>query len=54
MVIAQLVHAFNSRSDHLSLFQLGMITNRSLVWGISSIAGCATGRAYYPRRSADF
>jgi Ca2+-transporting ATPase len=32
MVIAQLVHAFNSRSDHLSLFQLGMTTNRSLVW----------------------
>ncbi len=32
MVVAQLVHAFNSRSDHLSLFQLGITTNRSLIW----------------------
>jgi Ca2+-transporting ATPase len=32
MVLAQLVHAFNSRSDRLSLFQLGMTSNRSLVW----------------------
>ncbi len=31
MVIAQLVHAFNSRSDHLSIFQRGMTTNRSLI-----------------------
>ncbi|ALA60292.1 cation-translocating P-type ATPase [Nitrospira moscoviensis] len=32
MVVAQLVHAFNSRSERLSLFQLGIATNRSLVW----------------------
>jgi len=32
MVVAQLVHAFNSRSDQLSLFQLGITTNRSLIW----------------------
>ena len=32
MVIAQLVHAFNSRSDRLSLFQLGITTNCSLIW----------------------
>ncbi len=32
MVVAQLVHTFNSRSDHLSLFQLGITTNRSLIW----------------------
>jgi P-type Ca2+ transporter type 2C len=32
MVVAQLVHAFNSRSDRLSLFQLGITGNRSLVW----------------------
>jgi P-type Ca2+ transporter type 2C len=32
MVVAQLVHAFNSRSERLSLFQLGLTTNRSLVW----------------------
>jgi Ca2+-transporting ATPase len=32
MVIAQLVHAFNSRSDRLSIVQLGITTNRSLIW----------------------
>ncbi|BFU88842.1 MAG: Calcium-transporting ATPase [Nitrospira sp.] len=32
MVVAQLVHAFNSRSDRLSIFQLGIATNRSLIW----------------------
>jgi Ca2+-transporting ATPase len=32
MVVAQLVHAFNSRSDRLSLFQLGITTNRPLIW----------------------
>ncbi len=32
MVVAQLVHAFNSRSGRLSLFHLGMASNRSLVW----------------------
>lgn len=32
MVFAQLVHVFNCRSDRLSLFQLGVGTNRALVW----------------------
>jgi Ca2+-transporting ATPase len=32
MVVAQLVHAFNSRSDRLSLFQLGLFSNRPLMW----------------------
>jgi Ca2+-transporting ATPase len=32
MVVAQLVHAFNCRSERLSLFQLGLGTNRVLVW----------------------
>ena len=32
MVVAQLVHVFNCRSDQLSLFQLGVGTNRALVW----------------------
>ncbi|GKS59753.1 calcium-transporting P-type ATPase, PMR1-type [Nitrospira sp.] len=31
MVVAQLVHAFNCRSDRLSLFQLGVGTNPSLL-----------------------
>ncbi|MEQ1628806.1 MAG: cation-translocating P-type ATPase C-terminal domain-containing protein, partial [Nitrospira sp.] len=32
MVLAQLVHAFNCRSDRWSLFQLGVGTNRALLW----------------------
>jgi Ca2+-transporting ATPase len=32
MVVAQLVHAFNCRSERWSLFQLGVGTNRALVW----------------------
>ena len=32
MVAAQLVHAFNCRSERLSLFQLGIGTNPMLVW----------------------
>ena len=32
MVVAQLVHVFNCRSQRLSLFQLGVGTNRALVW----------------------
>ena len=31
MVLAQLIHAFNCRSDRWSLFQLGMGTNRALL-----------------------
>ena len=32
LVVAQLVHVFNCRSERLSLFQLGVWTNRPLVW----------------------
>jgi Ca2+-transporting ATPase len=32
MVVAQLVHAFNCRSERLSLFHVGLFTNRALVW----------------------
>jgi Ca2+-transporting ATPase len=35
MVIAQLVHAFNCRSERLSLFQVGMWTNRPLLLAFS-------------------
>lgn len=34
MVVAQLVHVFNCRSQRLSLFQLGIGTNRALVWTV--------------------
>ncbi len=34
MVVAQLVHAFNCRSDRWSLFKLGFGTNRALVWAV--------------------
>jgi Ca2+-transporting ATPase len=34
MVVAQLVHAFNCRSERWSLFQLGIGTNRALVWAV--------------------
>ena len=32
LVVAQLVHVFNCRNERLSLFQLGIGTNRVLVW----------------------
>ncbi|HEX7765245.1 MAG TPA: cation-translocating P-type ATPase C-terminal domain-containing protein, partial [Nitrospira sp.] len=32
MVVVQLVHAFNCRSERWSLFQLGVGTNRPLLW----------------------
>jgi P-type Ca2+ transporter type 2C len=34
MVVAQLVHAFNCRSERLSLFQVGLFTNRALIWAL--------------------
>jgi len=34
MVVVQLVHAFNCRSERWSLFQLGVGTNRALVWAV--------------------
>jgi Ca2+-transporting ATPase len=32
MVVVQLVHAFNCRSERLSLFRIGLFTNRALIW----------------------
>ena len=34
MVMAQLVHAFNCRSDRWSLFTVGITTNRPLIWAV--------------------
>ncbi|MGE3979688.1 MAG: HAD-IC family P-type ATPase, partial [Nitrospira sp.] len=34
MVAAQLVHAFNCRSDRWSLLQVGVTTNRPLIWAV--------------------
>jgi Ca2+-transporting ATPase len=39
MVVSQLVHAFNCRSERLSLFQLGVATNRALLWAF--LLSCA-------------
>jgi Ca2+-transporting ATPase len=34
MVVVQLVHAFNCRSERLSLVQVGLGTNRALLWAV--------------------
>jgi Ca2+-transporting ATPase len=34
LVGAQLAHAFNCRSDRLSLFRIGVFTNKPLVWAV--------------------
>jgi P-type Ca2+ transporter type 2C len=34
LVVAQLFHAFNCRSDRQSIFSLGVFTNRPLLWGV--------------------
>jgi Ca2+-transporting ATPase len=39
MVIAQLVHAFNCRSERWSLFQVGLWTNRPLLLAVSLSLG---------------
>lgn len=39
MVVAQLVHAFNCRSERLSLFQVGIWTNRPLLLAFSLSLG---------------
>ncbi|OQW33182.1 MAG: HAD family hydrolase [Nitrospira sp. SG-bin1] len=36
MVAAQLVHAFNCRSDRWSLFQVGVTTNHALIWAVAT------------------
>ena len=53
LVVAQLVHVFNCRSERLSLFQLGVWTNRALVWAfLLSLAG-ADGGAHDSSGCAD-
>ncbi|MBM4121277.1 MAG: cation-translocating P-type ATPase [Nitrospira sp.] len=42
LVMAQLFHAFNCRSDHHSLFRIGWGTNKHLLW---AVAGSATLQA---------
>ena len=34
MVAAQLVHAFNCRSDRWPLFHVGVTTNHALIWAV--------------------
>ncbi len=34
MVLAQLFHAFNCRSDRRSVFSIGVFSNRSLIWAV--------------------
>jgi Ca2+-transporting ATPase len=34
LVVVQLVHAFNCRSERLSIFQVGLLTNRALLWAV--------------------
>ncbi len=34
MVAAQLVHAFNCRSDRWSLFHVGVTTHHALIWAV--------------------
>ena len=36
MVAAQLVHAFNCRSDRWSLLQVGPTTNHALIWAVAA------------------
>jgi Ca2+-transporting ATPase len=36
MVAAQLVHAFNCRSDRWSLFHVGVTTNHALIWAVAA------------------
>jgi Ca2+-transporting ATPase len=34
LIGAQLAHAFNCRNDRLSLFQIGIMTNKPLLWAV--------------------
>ncbi|MEK6525628.1 MAG: cation-translocating P-type ATPase C-terminal domain-containing protein, partial [Nitrospirota bacterium] len=38
LVLAQLFHAFNCRSDRRSLFAIGLWTNKSLLWAVAGSA----------------
>ena len=48
MVVAQLVHAFNCRSDRLSLFQIGVATNRSLLLAFAVSLGIQAAILSWP------
>ncbi|MBS0149585.1 MAG: cation-translocating P-type ATPase [Nitrospira sp.] len=43
MVVAQLVHAFNCRSDRWSLFHVGVTTNRALIWALAASLALQVG-----------
>lgn len=43
MVAAQLVHAFNCRSDRWSLFQVGATTNHALIWAVAASLALQVG-----------
>ncbi|MEY4528243.1 MAG: hypothetical protein RL768_1962, partial [Nitrospirota bacterium] len=54
MVVAQLVHAFNCRSDRWSLFQLGVGTNRPLLWAFLFSCGVQIAVLTVPAVSSIF
>ena len=43
MVVAQLVHAFNCRSDRWSLFHVGVTTNHALIWAVAASLALQVG-----------
>ena len=54
MVIAQLVHAFNCRSERLSLFQVGLWTNRPLLLAFSLSLGIQVAVLTVPAAASIF
>ena len=54
MVIAQLVHAFNCRSERLSLFQVGLWTNRALLLAFSLSLGIQVAVLTVPAAASIF
>jgi Ca2+-transporting ATPase len=54
MVVAQLVHAFNCRSERLSLFQVGMWTNRPLLLAFSLSLGIQVAVLTVPAAASIF
>jgi Ca2+-transporting ATPase len=54
LVMAQMVHAFNSRSGHLSLFQVGFTKNRYLIAAVSVSILLQLAIIYFPPLSLVF
>jgi len=54
LVMAQMVHAFNSRSGHLSLFQVGFTKNRHLIAAVSMSIILQLVIIYFPPLSIVF